>query len=307
MSDSFAVYAARRALAVVVVSVTLCALTFVMLHVLTPESFPDPRGLHVELIDYLVDVFLHADFGISTQPPFLPVRTILGEAIPADLSLLLGAMVVGPLLGIAGGTYCARRPGSFGARVLEVLAAVAVCAPVYFVGFMVVLVFAPSVDGPLPVFLVTINTYAGLTDDPLAWLHALLVPWLVAGLPLAAMCLRMVRATLPEVLAQDFVRTATAKGLAPRRITLRHTLPVALPATISLVGAYIPMLIANVILVEAVFGIPGVYRLIPSAVDQRNFPMLQAIVIVAAVLVVVFNALADIVLAALDPRMRLTS
>jgi peptide/nickel transport system permease protein len=307
VSDSFAVYVARRALTVVVVAVTLCALTFLMLHVLTPESFPDPRGLHVELIDYLGDVFLHGDFGISTQRPFLPVRTMLSEAIPADLSLLLGAIVLGPLLGIAGGTYCARRPGSFGARVLEVLAAVAVCAPVYFVGFMVVMVFGPSVGGPLPVFLVTINTYAGLTDDPLAWLRALLVPWLVAGLPLAAMCLRMLRATLPEVLAQDFVRTATAKGLTPRRITLRHTLPVALPATISLVGAYIPMLIANVILVEAVFGIPGIYRLIPSAVDQRNFPLLQAIVIVAAILVVVFNAIADIVLAALDPRIRLTS
>ena len=73
---------------------------------------------------------------------------------------------------------------------------------------------------PLPVFLVTVNTYAGLTDDPVAWLRALLVPWLIAGLPLAAMCLRMVRATLPEILAQDFVRTATAKGVTPRRITL---------------------------------------------------------------------------------------
>ena len=81
----------------------------------------------------------------------------------------------------------------------------------------------------------------------------------------------------------------------------------ALPPTISLVAGYVPMLIANVILVEAVFGIPGVYRLIPTAVDQRNFPLLQAIVIVAAILVVVFNAIADILLAALDPRVRLTS
>jgi peptide/nickel transport system permease protein len=307
VSDSFAVYIMRRALAVVAISVTLCALTFVMLHVLTPESFQDPRALHVELLDYLVDVFVHGDFGSSTQPPFLPVRTMLAEAVPADLSLLLGAMVVGPLLGVVGGTYCARRPGSFGSRVLEVLAAIFLCAPVYFVGFMVVLVFAPATGGPLPVFLVTVNTYAGLTEDPVAWLRALVVPWVIAALPLAAMCLRMVRATLPEVLSQDFVRTATAKGLAPRRITIWHTLPVALPATISLVAAYVPMLIANVILVEAVFGIPGIYRLIPGALDQRNFPVLQAIVIVAAILVVVFNALADILLAALDPRVRLTS
>ena len=91
----------------------------------------------------------------------------------------------------------------------------------------------------------------------------------------------MVRATLPEVLSEDYVRTATAKGLAPRRITFLHTLPVALPPTLALIGTYIPIMLANVILVEAVFGIPGIYRLIPNAVDGRNFPVLMAIVIVA--------------------------
>jgi peptide/nickel transport system permease protein len=95
-----------------------------------------------------------------------------------------------------------------------------------------------------------------------------------------------------------------AKGLTPRRITWRHTLPVALPATIALAGASIPTLIANVILVEAVFGIPGIYRLIPNAIDGRNFPVLMAIVIVASVLVVVANAIADVLQAALDPRVR---
>ena len=139
----------------------------------------------------------------------------------------------------------------------------------------------------MPVFLVSPNTYAAFSEDPARWLRALLVPWVVAGLPLAAMTLRMVRATFPEVLAEDYVRTARGKGLAPRRIALRHTLPVALPPTFSLAGAYVPMLIANVILVEAVFGIPGLYRLIPSAIDNANFPVLQAIVVVGTVIVVV--------------------
>lgn len=307
MSDSFAVYAVRRTLTAVLVAIALSAVTFLMLRLLTPESFPDPRGLHVELVDYLSGVFLHADFGDSLQRPFLPVRTMLLDAIPADLSLLIGALIVGPATGIAGGLICARRPDALVARALGALAAIFLCAPVYFVGFVTILLFAPSVGAPIPVFLVTTNTYAGLTDDPVTWLRSLVVPWIVAGLPLAAMCLRMIRGTLPEVMSEDFVRTATAKGLQPRRIALRHTLPVALPATVSLVGAYMPVLIANVILVEAVFGIPGIYRLIPGAVDNRNFPLLQAIVIVAAVLVVVANAIADMILAALDPRVRLTS
>jgi peptide/nickel transport system permease protein len=304
VSDSLAVFVARRALAVVGVSVALAALTFVMLHLLTPESFTDPRPLHVELLDYLRDVFLRLDFGISTQRPFLPVRSMLGDALPADLSLLVGAMLLGSGLGIAGGSLCARRPGTFAARALQGLAALFLCAPVYFVGFLAIVLFAPSVGAPVPIPLVTVNSYQGLGDDPVAWLHALLVPWLVAGLPLAAQCLRMVRATLPEVLTEDYVRTATAKGLAPRRITLLHTLPVALPPTLALVGSYIPILLANVILVEAVFGIPGIYRLIPTAVDGRNFPVLMAIVIVPSVLVVVFNAIADVLHAVLDPRVR---
>jgi peptide/nickel transport system permease protein len=304
VSDSFAVYVARRMLAVVVVSVTLSAVTFLMLHLLTPESFDDPRPLHVELFTYLRDVFLRADFGVSTQRPFLPVRSMLADAVPADLSLLLGAMLVGSVLGVLGGTVCARRPGTFAARALQGLAAVFLCAPVYFVGFLVILLFAPNVGAPIPIPLVTVNTYQGLGEDPIAWLRALLVPWFVAGLPLAAQCLRMVRATLPEVVGEDYVRTATAKGLTPRRITFRHTLPVALPPTLVLIGTYIPIMLANVILVEAVFGIPGIYRLIPNAVDGRNFPVLMAIVIVASVLVVVFNAIADVLQAALDPRVR---
>jgi len=304
VSDSFAVYVARRALAVVAVAVTLSAVTFLMLHLLTPESFDDPRPVHVELFTYLRDVFLRADFGISTQQPFLPVRSMLGDAIPADLSLLVGAMAVGSVMGVLGGTICARRPGTFVARALQVLAAIFLCAPVYFVGFLVILLFAPSVGAPIPIPLVTVNTYQGLGEDPAAWLRALIVPWFVAGLPLAAQCLRMVRATLPEVVAEDYVRTATAKGLAPRRITFLHTLPVALPPTLALIGTYIPLMLTNVILVEAVFGIPGIYRLIPSAVDGRNFPVLMAIVIVASVLVVVFNAIADVLQAALDPRVR---
>jgi peptide/nickel transport system permease protein len=304
VSDSFPVYLARRTLAVVGVSVTLSALTFLMLHLLTPESFDDPRPLHVELLTYLRDVFLRFDFGSSTQRPFLPVRSMLAEAVPADISLLAGAMLVGSGSGILGGTYCARHPGTFGSRALQGLAALFLCAPVYVVGYLLIMLFARNVGAPIPIPLVTVNTYRSLEDDPVAWLRALLVPWVVLGLPLAAQCLRMVRATLPEVMSEDYVRTATAKGLAPRRITFRHTLPVALPATVALVGTYIPIMLANVILVEAVFGIPGIYRLIPNAVDGRNFPVLMAIVIVASVLVVVANAISDVLQAALDPRVR---
>ena len=86
------------------------------------------------------------------------------------------------------------------------------CAPVYVTGMMVILLFAPSIDPPLPFWLVTVNTYTGPGQNPGAWLHALIVPWFIAGAPLAAMCLRMVRATLPEVMDAEFVQTAQGRA-----------------------------------------------------------------------------------------------
>jgi peptide/nickel transport system permease protein len=304
MPDSFTVFLARRAVAAVAVSLAVCVLTFVTLHGLAPESAHDTQSLPLALAHYLRRVLLHGDFGRSTERPYGTVVSVLAGTLPADVSLLVGGMVAGLIGGLAGGMVCARAPRSLPARAVEGVAAVLLCAPVYFVGLLVILLFAPSIDPPLPVFLVVVNAYAPLTQDPVAWLHALVVPWFVVGAPLAAICLRMLRATLPEVAGEDFVRTARAKGLSPRAVSVRHTLPVALPATVSLAGAYTPLLIGNVILVEAVFGIPGAYRLIPSAIDTADFPLLQAIVIIGAVFVVLTNALADVTLAALDPRVR---
>lgn len=304
MSGSFALFALRRSVAAVGVAIAVTALTFLTLHGLAPENFNDTHPLPIEMLHYLERVFLHADLGLSSFRPFQPVLTMLGESVPADLSMLVGAMVLGVLGGIAGGVLCARRPGSLLSRLLQIAAAVLLCAPVYVTGMMAILLFAPAVGPVLPIGLVTINSYVGLTADPVGWLHAMFVPWLIAAAPLAAMCLRMTRATLPEVMEAEFVRTAHGKGLRPQRVTMRHALPVALPPTLSLAGAYTPILLGNVVLVEAVFGIPGIYRLIPGSISNGNFPVLQGIVVVGAVFVVIANALVDLALAALDPRVR---
>lgn len=303
MRDSFAVFLARRLVAAVAVAVAASALTFVMLHVLTPESFDDTRPLPVALWHFLVGVFLHADFGSSRQPPFRPVIDMLGDALSADISVLVGALVVGFWLGAVGGVICVRRGGVVSA-VLQFVATVLLCAPVYVVGLLIILVFSPSVGAPVPIFLVEPNTYQPLLEDPLRWLRALIVPWFVAGAPLAGMTLRMVRATLPEVNDQDFMRTAVGKGLPARRITVRHALPVAVPSALSLAGSYVPLLLGNVVLVEGVFGIPGVWRYIPRALENGDFNLLQALVVIGAVFVVVSNTVVDVTLAAIDPRVR---
>ena len=123
----------------------------------------------------------------------------------------------------------------------------------------------------LPIPLVTVEHVRGAAADPVGWLHALLVPWLIAAALRWRRCAcGWSRATLPEVMEAEFVRTAHGKGLRPQRVTMRHALPVALPPTLSLIGAYMPLLLANVILVEAVFGIPGIYRLIPGSIANAT-------------------------------------
>ena len=303
MPDSFAVFVARRAVAAVAVCVAVSALTFVMLHVLAPENFRDTRPLPVELWHYLVRVFVHADFGISRQAS-RPVIDMLRDSLGADISMIVGSTVIGVLAGVAGGVVCARREGLLLSRLLQVAAAVLLCAPVYVVGLLAILVFSPAVGAPLPVFLVAPNSYHPLFADPAGWLRALLVPWLVAGAPLAAMTLRMVRATLSEAMEQDYMRTALGKGLSARRVTLFHALPVAVPPALSLAGAYLPLLLGNVILVEGVFGVPGVWRYIPRGLENGDFALLQALVVVGSIFVVVASAVVDVMLAAIDPRVR---
>ena len=172
-------------------------------------------------------------------------------------------------------------------------------------GMSAILLFKPGIDAPLPIGILPYHGYIPLTENPLKWLHSLVVPWIVAGAPLAAVCLRMTRASVQDIRGEDFIRTAAAKGLTPAQIARRHVVPVAVPPVVSLAGAYTPLLIGNVILIEKVFDVPGVYQLIPSALDTGNYPIIQGLVIVTAVFVVIINGLVDIALAAIDPRIRI--
>src|SRR3954471_17440278 len=134
MSQSLAAFALRRTAGAVAVCVAVSALTFLTLHGLAPEFFNDTRPLPLEMLHYLERAFLHADLGVSTFRPFQPVLSMLGESIPADLSMLVGSMAVGLLAGSVGGVLCVRHPGSLLSRLLQVAAAVLLCAPVYVTG-----------------------------------------------------------------------------------------------------------------------------------------------------------------------------
>jgi ABC-type dipeptide/oligopeptide/nickel transport system permease component len=304
MTGSYLTFAARRCVAAGVIAVLVSAITFLMLHILRPESFFDPRPLPSQLVDYLWSAFTQFDLGRSYQPPFRPVGDLIRERIWADISLFAGAALFGVFAGMAGGVFCARQPRSARARMLGFFAMLALCAPVYWVALVVILLFGKGIGVIVGIPFIDTGIYKSFGDSPIRWFGSLLVPWMVAGLPLAAICMRLTLASMLEVGDAEFIRTALGKGLSERRVAFRHALPAAAGPTISFAGAYAPLLVGNALLVEQVFNIPGVFRYTPGAISNGDFPLLQGMIIVSAVLVVLGNLIADLVLARLDPRVR---
>jgi peptide/nickel transport system permease protein len=294
----------RRLVAVVLVALGAATLVFLTLHGLFPETFNDTHPLFVELWLFLERTFLHFDLGQSRFPPFRDVTGILGQGLAADASVIVGGLALGFLLGTGAGAVAARRPRSLLARAMDVAALLALCTPVYVMGMAAIFLFAPSIGAPVPIFFADPSKYVAIQDNPLEWVRSLIVPWIVLALPLAAINMRLTRADLRELLREDFVRTATAKGLPPWVVATRHMLPVAMPPAVSLTGAYVPLLVGNVLLIEAVYGIPGSFRLLPRAISFGDYPVIQGLVLVSAFFVVVCNGVADVVLAWLDPRIR---
>ena len=292
----------RRLASAVLVMVVVAAITWSMLHLLRPESFPPGE----RLLDYLRGVFLHFDFGRIRGAPAgeADIGPRILDAIGPSLSVLIGGIAVGLLLGLAGGTLAAARRGTVLARGIEFAAIVALCAPVYWVGLMLQVLFAPvggSIDSPIDIRQ---GTYVPFAEDPKQWLDSLVVPWLVLAGPLAGMCVRMMRSSVVEVLDEDFVRQARAKGLPERRVLRRHVAPAGAAPTISLAGANMPLMVTNLILVEQIFNVPGIFRGTTGAMNDGEFEVLQALVIVGAFLVVVGNLVVDLALSWLDPRTR---
>ena len=266
-----------------------------------------------DLPDYARRVILHFDFGVVGPPT---QREPIGHAVlkgaVVDGTLLLGGLVVGTLTGVVTGTLAGSRRRTTTDRALAVGSAAGLSVPVYWLGFMVLVLFAPSQGRWGIPFVTRSDSYRPLTEDPLAWLQSLWVPWVALAIPLAAMCHRLTRAALVEVLDDDMLRTARAKGLRERVVMFRHALPVALPPVIGLVSANMALLVTNVIVIETPFNLPGAFRF--AGVGQFvyfggdngpgvNFEVVQALIVEAALLIAIATLICDLLHAALDPRL----
>ena len=286
-----------------------------------PELYPDQQGWG-GVVDAMRLAFFHFDFGLACGwVGCPPVRDMWARGYAADVWMLFGTVAIGVGAGFALGVWCAARAGSRRARVVERGSVVLYCAPVYVVGIGVLLLFHPTFGTlRLPYFFDAAPIEASPLSSPWDWFRSLLVPWLVAAAPLAAMCLRLVLAQLREELQSDPVRTAIAKGVPYKRVVRRHAGPFASAATASLVGVSAPLVVINLILVERVFAVQGFFAHTWKATGRSADPtsdgfahgvppkidlqMLAGIAIWASVFVVVLSFAMELALLRIDPRLR---
>ncbi len=251
---------------------------------------------------YIRDLVLHFDFGYSYQNN-VAVRETIFDRLPATVSLAIGGAVVWLLVGIPIGIISAIKRGSLLDRLAMGGALLAISAPVYWVGLVSIYLFSEDLGKLAPIFKGS-GQYTPFSEDPAAWFSALLLPWIVLATAFAAIYARFLRANLLDVMGEDYIRTARAKGLGERRVVFKHGLRSAITPIVTIFGLDLGILFGGAILTETVFNIPGVGRLAFDAIQKSDLPIVQGTVLIAALAVILMNLVVDIVYAFLDPRVR---
>jgi len=246
------------------------------------------RPLPVQYLDYVAGL-LRGDLGDSVRSR-RPVLSEIRDRLPATIELALAALAIAVALGVALGVLAAVRKRTWVDGDAIAVALLGVSVPVFWSGFLLMIVFALEL-GWLP------------ASGRGTWRH-LVLPAVTVGVSSAAFIARITRGAVLEALAQDYVRTARAKGLAPRRVVLRHALRNALLPIVTVVGLQLGGLLGGAVLTETVFAWPGVGRLLVDAIVARDLPLVQGSVLVVSLLFILVNLTVDLSYAAINPKVR---
>lgn len=248
---------------------------------------------------------LQGDLGFSYRTN-MPVGDLILNRIPVTMSLVFGAVLIWLAIGIPIGIASAKRPGSLRDRLGQGFAIVGISFPTFVLGMIALygLYFIPTRMG---VMLFPPSGYTQFGENPLQWAWHLVLPWMTLALVVAAVYARLTRGQMLEVLGQDYIRTARAKGLTERRVIYVHGFRSAMPPLVTQLGIDIGVLLGGVIVIEQVFGLPGVGSLAVTSVAMQDRPVVIAIVLLGGLFVVVSNLIVDMLYALLDSRVRTAS
>jgi peptide/nickel transport system permease protein len=309
VTGSLPAFLVRRLALLALTMVLVPSLSFVMFTLIQGDNTA-PLDVLEQLAAYVSATFLQGSFGGEHFNSATFVRTrgaieVVKDGFLIDCYLLGGALLLAVTIGLLAGTLQATRPRSIPSRVVSVATAFVLSSPVYWLGLILLLLFAPGVGSVLEIpFLSTVGGYRDPSVDPLRFLQAIWLPCLIIGAPLAAACTRMCAAQLGGTLDEDFVRTARGKGVRERRVVWRHALPASAAPVLALVGVNMNLILTNLALIEVVFNIPGSFRYIERALINRDVDLVQALVLESTFFIVVANFASDAIQGWLDPRVR---
>jgi peptide/nickel transport system permease protein len=309
-------YIVRRILATIPVMVVVAVFVFALLH-LSPgdpaaiiagdtATDADIAGIRAKLgLDQPIWIqfgtwvwgLLHGDLGISIFTN-LPVIKLIQQRVEPTVALTLSTLLVSVAVAIPMGVLAAWRAGSWIDRVVMVFAVLGFSVPVFVLAYLLIYVFAIWLD------LLPVQGYVSIAQGFWPFLSHIILPSLALGMIYAALIARITRASMLDVLAQDYIRTAQAKGLANQQVLIGHALKNAAVPIVTIIGIGVALLISGVVVTETVFAIPGLGRLTVDAILRRDYPIIQGIILIFSAAYVVVNLLVDLSYTLLDPRIR---
>ena len=240
---------------------------------------------------------LHGDLGTSMFTG-MPVTQLIGQRLEPTLSLMVITLILSIVIAVPMGVVAAWKAGSWGDRSLMGFAVFGFSVPVFVVGYVLAYVFALELE------LLPVQGYTPLSEGLWPWFENLILPSIALGCVYIALIARITRASMLEVLQQDYIRTAKAKGLGQSPILFLHALKNAAVPIVTVIGIGMALLIGGAVVTESVFAIPGLGRLTIDAILRRDYPVIQGIVLLFSFVYVLVNLIVDLLYTMLDPRIR---
>ena len=269
----------------------------------TPESLQALRhklGLDqpvvIQYITYMKNLAI-GDMGRSIAYD-IPIRSLIFSRLQVTIPLAILSMILAVLLSIPMGTYSALHRNRVGDYGIMVFSQIGLAVPAFWAGILLILLFAVTLHW-LPA-----GGFESWLKDPMRALNSLLLPAFSLGFVRAAVLTRMTRSSMLEVLGEDYIRTARSKGLPKRTVVYKHAFRNAIIPVVTIIGLQAGDLLAGAIIIENVFYLPGIGRLVFEAIGQRDLPVVQGVVLFIAMLIVIINFLTDVAYRYLDPRIR---